>query len=91
MHVTSLGSNGANSVYSDDHGTTWRNGKTVGPAKLGECAFAQTSAGLTMAARVVYDDASDAPRRALSFSTDFGVSFTAGQPELIQLLRMSPI
>ena len=72
------GDNGANTVYSDDHGLTWQNGKTVTPGQLGECALAQTSAGVTMYARVVYDDATDRPRRAIAFSTDFGDSFTPG-------------
>jgi hypothetical protein len=65
-------------VYSDDHGKTWKNGKTVPPAQLGECSLAQTSAGITMYARVVYDNSSDLPRRALAFSTDFGETFTPG-------------
>ena len=71
-------SNGANAVFSDDHGATWQNGQTIIPGKLGECAFAQTAAGITMYARVVYDDAGDRPRRALAFSGDFGESFTPG-------------
>jgi sialidase-1 len=70
--------NGAHTVYSDDHGTTWKNGKTVAPVELGECALAQTSAGITMYARVVYDDSTDRPRRAIAFSTDYGETFTAG-------------
>merc|ERR1712216_172992 len=69
---------GANTVYSDDHGVTWRNGETVSPGNLGECSLAQTSAGVTMYARVVYDDSTDRPRRALAFSSDFGESFTHG-------------
>jgi sialidase-1 len=70
--------NGANTVYSDDGGATWQNGKTVTPGNLGECSLAQTAAGITMYARVVYDDTTDRPRRALAFSTDYGVSFTPG-------------
>jgi hypothetical protein len=37
------GDNGANTVYSDDHGLTWKNGQTVPPSNLGECSLAQTS------------------------------------------------
>jgi len=70
--------NGANTVYSDDHGLTWKNGQTVTPGNLGECSVAQTNAGVTMYARVVYDDSTDRPRRALAFSSDFGHSFTPG-------------
>eukprot|EP00966_Prymnesium_polylepis_P304663 7038935-Prymnesium_polylepis.2 len=70
--------NGANTVFSDDQGKTWRNGATVPPAQLGECSLAQTSAGITMYARVVYDDSSERPRRALAFSIDFGETFNTG-------------
>ena len=70
--------NGAHTVYSDDLGFTWHNGKTTIPARLGECSLAQTYAGITMYARVAYDDSTDRPRRALAFSTDDGATFSAG-------------
>ena len=74
--------NGAHTVYSDDHGQSWQNGKTTLPARLGECSLAQTSAGVTMYARVVYDDSTERPRRALAFSADDGASFSAGDTGL---------
>lgn len=72
-------SNGAHTVYSDDHGATWHNGKTLsGPGGygIGECALAQTTAGVTMYGRIVYDNPKiNASRRVLAFSNDFGVTF----------------
>ena len=81
-HHSKTGSSGAHTVYSDDHGATWQNGKTLShPASLGECSLAQTSpAGpVTMYARVVYDDHTiTKPRRSLAVSSDFGASFNEG-------------
>ena len=73
-------SSGAHTVFSDDHGVTWRNGKTLSdPASIGECALAQTSAGVTMYGRIVYDNPSITnSRRVLAFSDDFGESFAPG-------------
>jgi len=80
-HGTS--SNGAHTVYSDNHGLTWQNGHTLSsPASLGECALAQTSAGVFMYGRVVIDNPNiTTPRRSLAFSSDYGRSFAAGRTD----------
>jgi len=77
-------SNGAHTVYSDDHGLTWQNGVTLShPASLGECGLTHTvdnqgQSVVTMYSRVVYDDASiSKPRRSLAFSRDYGHSFVS--------------
>ena len=41
-------------------------------------ARVSASAGVTMYARVVYDDSSDRISRALAFSRDYGETFTPG-------------
>ncbi len=79
-------SNGAHTVYSDDHGSTWQNGETLDLNArgdfgfgIGECALVQTSAGVFMYGRVVYDNKNvTASRRVLALSTDFGHSFENG-------------
>lgn len=73
-------SNGAHTVYSDDHGATWKNGKTLSdPPGIGECGLVQTSSGVTMYGRVVYDNPNiSKSRRMLAFSQDFGESFAGG-------------
>ena len=79
-HHSQTGSNGAHTVYSDDHGVTWRNGETLSePAGIGECGLAQTAAGVYLYGRVVYDNPNiTKSRRMLALSTDYGHSFSPG-------------
>ena len=79
-------------IYSDTHGLTWQNGKDVSARNsssgklakaqhMGECSVAETSAGVYLYARVWWDDGSPGngmSTRALTLSTDGGVSFSDG-------------
>jgi len=73
----------SHTIYSDDHGATWRNGQPVGPSHMGECSVAEGAAGVFLYARVWWDDQAGAATwrnstRGLAFSSDGGASFEEG-------------
>ena len=68
----------SHTIFSDDHGATWRNGESVRARNstaqhMGECSLAQAGGRVFMYARVWWDDGSPGngrSTRALAVSTD---------------------
>lgn len=45
----------SHTIFSDDHGDTWTNGKPVGPSHMGECSVSQGRKHIFLYARVWWD------------------------------------
>eukprot|EP00039_Didymoeca_costata_P023371 m.6880 g.6880 ORF g.6880 m.6880 type:complete len:371 (-) comp3599_c0_seq2:191-1303(-) len=77
-HITNTSQGHSHTIFSDDYGEKWENGKSVAPNHMGECSLAETKAGLWMYARVWWDDPSDNKTHALAFSQSSGTTFEEG-------------